>query len=827
MLETAIILPTILAFLFGSIDIANYFRSYNAVKEGVSAGLRCLYPTDAACMTVNVPKTVLLNDYYIPPIFSPYFNYDGMESKLMLPDYEYGPLQAQVLSSVNYKVNRMQYSLQKMGFNAHGDVKVLAVEFPIMHNSPNGARFASIEGKGMFLPYSTNGLSEHRIGCNALYGKSGFSPEIRKEEEVYGSIHFTIPPLPERVRNESRLREIEDCVVHFRGDPENAHAKRSKCTADDMRSYARLFFKLDGQMESSSSSIKGVGGHLDLFLEYSTNNGTTWNAASRTNDASIVKRDLGGQEFNRDNADFYPRGFTALEAETISTDLSFEPHGNLYVPWGSKARIRMRLRRSELPNVSCPNDQYIGWNLTKADIRIALPEVISEAVGCKEMMTRSECVEKKGCSPIAPQNAIALQSHSKKVFDLQCNVERAEVLKNIDDPRCFDIAPSVKDIAGTRLSSEEKLEDYRMVSIESSTCGSASATSVCPDNYGVTDIATEDKKGTMTIRNSLSAQSICPAQNAVPGSEEWSEKIITVDAERIKHNAANCTFDPDIPLELSNVSNEAARYKKLLLPTAQRSGESQLDTSNIDPEILKRERIYECPAARVEKRYFQEESRDQFGKEEWERMQSSAFYGSQRQLGCQQENVLKAQAIHVGMSEKSFFFVTKSSPVTDSEYQTSLTSVDSCMKTRMDTSLISSNLRRKLPGGPYAEDEIPQRCMEASSDGERKNICMALPAGVKKLESSGSYEVNQGLAAAVATETVKSFLPSIKARPLCKDVLDKDCLVITIDDPAAKGEDALLTTPFSMRITVQQPLLILGNKPIPVSFSASREWEGR
>ena len=79
----------------------------------------------------------------------------------------------------------------------------------------------------------------------------------------------------------------------------------------------------------------------------------------------------------------------------------------------------------------------------------------------------------------------------------------------------------------------------------------------------------------------------------------------------------------------------------------------------------------------------------------------------------------------------------------------------------------------------------------------------------------------------VTYETVSTFLPSAKRGESCFSNNSADCMLVEVTPHGDLTEDVLLNEPLKVTATVNQPLLLLGNKPIQVSYSGQRAWEGQ
>jgi hypothetical protein len=109
-LEFAITLAALLPLIFGAVDIANSVRAYNAIAKGSETALRCLYPTDGACMEAANRGPTRLFNWFDAERNSEYFvrdvAYRGHGEWLTFPTYTFDTYRARVLSSVSFEIPR-------------------------------------------------------------------------------------------------------------------------------------------------------------------------------------------------------------------------------------------------------------------------------------------------------------------------------------------------------------------------------------------------------------------------------------------------------------------------------------------------------------------------------------------------------------------------------------------------------------------------------------------------------------------------------------------------------------------------------------------------
>jgi hypothetical protein len=789
MLETAIVVPAVLMFTLGTIDVANYLRSYHTAKQAATEGVRCLYPTDSGCTSVSPAITIPQNNLYIPPFFSNMFDYDGLEKRLLLPNYSYGSIRATVLDQVWFQADVRNWRADKPWFNGAGTAKILSYEVPTVSGHSN-LRLATMSDG-----YSFDGATSQ--GALGSYKECRNLPTIGRDElgDPYGSARFRVPNR-EDVINDPHLNLIQYCknVIGDRKDTRNI-----SCDVKDLRN-AKLYFKLNGAAANSllnnQTTNTRAAAHLNIQYSYSTNGGSTWSAPQK----------LGGQEFStEESANFYPRGFNREEmrGSGYNIDLSYGTHG-IIAPWGSLVRVQVYISKpterdsNGVPYV-CPSNQKISWSLTNADLRLAKPEVLSlPQTACAGRMTKTQCNEQqcqKGGAVTFGQN---IGTTDYDIFDPSCGAAQG-ILASVN-ASCI-----TQSNVGIELKRDSdyttNFNDYdQPLDLGRGQCSSNLRTD-CPSNFGA---ITYDQK-----------VAACPATDAIPGSETWSEKPIELlPAGQIQLNAQNCQFNPSDVLPDELIPQNLKSYVKLILPTATQNGHTQMDTADQDPSELKQDPLYACSAVTTEQREFNENAQQYFTPEEWQRLLASSFNGPVQQMNCSGSDNLRAQAISIGMSNLSYYETTKALQIPNTEYLVNLNQIDSCMIVREDGSLATTNLRSKVPGGPFDEGVIPSQCII-----QGQNKCISIPAGVRQVETSGQGQIDKALVIRKAQAAANAFLPN--ACPDCVQIDPNNRLQQTI------SEQQMIDDPLELEVNVKQPLLVLAGREVNVSYTASRYWEGR
>lgn len=864
LLETALVIPSILLFVLGTVDAATYVRNFNAAKQAVEAGLRCVYPTDPKCTSIRPDTVVAQNDLYVPPIFSHQFNYDGREKKLILPNYAYGAVSATVLDQIHYTANSdHRYSAVKYGFPSTGTVQALSMDFPRISGSYSGGDENSQQSSLLsFLENSSiNGggslnstlLTDESVSydCKSLpywisngvqpaFNLEGYNGKLADNPKKVGEYSFTLP------EKDVQYEGIDICQMESNGKLVNQNSDRKECSIKNWNGkdlsftdQARIVFKYNGSAELDSG--KGNYGFHIYMQGYYTLPGSNRRygikiSAPGSNQGSY---DLGGQEkrVGRQDSNFIPRGFSTSEILYASDNregVKFEGsnssidkdwfsktidyHSKLMVPWGSTVHILLYAGHPTGAGKSCPSGAKVTWNNESFIAKYGVLKLHSEEKQCAgPSRDRLSCKELQN----HPDLCRVSDKNSDPIFDrflnlkprmAKCSSEFNSIISETDSG-CFDHEPEVLDILYPNGVSNDQNPNYELKNYGSLNCTKPVVLDCPNDNKGTTTAAGSDG----LVRNSSEAESACPPRltdNPISDSMYWSEKVAQniIPSGQIKRDSQDCTFDPSKPISESELSSPANEYKKLILPTAYKTGSTQFDTSKVDPDKLKKLPRFACANVSTEIRNFDEGSKDSFTDKEWSALIASDFYGSHNQLGCNAEEILKEEAHLIGMSEKSFFEISNQQALRDLKYITISNNVDSCMTVEIDKSLASSNLRTKVAGGPFDEGQISAQCIING-----KNECISIPNGFRRIEGSGESKMDFSAAQLVAKNTALTFTGGH-----CPD-----CIKAEVSQPGViNGLPFDPSKPIKMSVSVNQPFTLLANNSVSINYSSERKWEG-
>jgi hypothetical protein len=804
LLETAIVLPAALALTFGAVDIATYIRSYNTAKEAATMAVRCIYPTDAGCQSIAAAQSIPQNNLYIPPFFSSQYDYDGQEKRLLLPDYSYGPIRTRTLESVTSTPLTNRYEGIVYGYGSTATAKTLVNEFPRISGNE---RFATISG-GRAIAADNIPVSD-----SSGYFRCSNLPSIplnnHDQPNNYGArvlsrFSFTVPTLESILGSDFSIRtHLDSCLTVDRNDDSLAATSRNiNCDANSILNDARIFFKANGNAYTKmvSGNAAPDGAYFQVKAYYSFDRGRTF-------------RQLGGQEIHANdgtdgnNANFYQRGFSPAEAgSNYNTNSISENHYNVTAPWGRTVIVEFRASQPTGDRHSCPNDQEIDWNIIGTPtVVVNRPIVLSKnSVACNNGALRplSACGSSNGLTSanICPfQGNISFENlnvGSKtaryKFFADRCNSSHSgSIIARVQSDNC--VTP--QNTSGLSYSGYQA-SDISSINVSSvQNCPAVSPiTEQCPNNFG-------------SINGSDSLLACPPSQQAVAGSISWkkSPHYELVPDGTVKVPTADCTFNPSAEMPNHLIPDSAKQYKELFLPTAYKTGESQIDTSTQDPSELKKLSKYSCDSVKETSRDFSENSRKSFSDEEWSRFIASDFNGASSQFGCDISEQLRNQALTIGMDPKSFYKTIKATAMPNSDYRVDLNQVDSCMTIDSDRSLSATNLRTPVAGGPFDEGVIPAQCII-----QGQNQCISIPAGVRQISDSGNSIINQNQIRRYAQDTINALMPGI------------DTEKYDIEVPDFNAENDNLNNALEVKVKIKQPLILLGGKQVDASFTASR-----
>lgn len=817
-LEYAVTLPILLVGVLGAVDTANYFRVHGALKEGVDRGLRCLYPTDGDCVDVDAPDTIPQNDLYVPPFLALKRDYDGRERHLILPNYSFGDISATVLSGASFDLQTQRYGIKRDLLNGVGTIGFFRLEKPTLSGL---IRDATING-GVSRATKINSPHGNRIATCSAGSKTIYeatfdvgAPELAGDPN-FNRMNDCVTVGGNQLCDINRVKEKADLYLVFKGNgfvyreavqPNQPHVFHSPSINGHIN--VRGTYRLPGdnedrELETSASTYPGTG---------------DWN--------------LGGQAFNgTEYQNFYPRGFNWSDAshlgdagdagEAGGAQGHFNKHHKIRAPYNSTVTIRFELESRETQS-SCHPNLDIGWEMTSAKVVIPKFSITTENLPCRGAQPRSVCGG--GCAIQAEQSQFAgIQGLSfGPTLSSTCIGSPVAFDDFRQSPSCFEQQPDIVSVAQQSGVQPGKEGDYSWNGVNSDGCEvHAGQNQGCPANFGVS--SPSQWNGTQRyVTYSDEAVSACPIpQNAIPNSVRWYEQDINVWSAGISVPESDCSIQTGSLLPAQHYPAQVVPYKKLILPHAVVSGSTPSYRVLGNPTELKQLSQFACPEVTIGQTNFGEPYLTEFEEPLRTQVAQSLFVGPQRQLGCGTFEALRQEAIRLGTNPNAFFEVLKDSDVSGSDYLISVGEIDACKVVRADTSLVSLNLRSKVPGGPFDEGVTPGQCLVQGIDH-----CIKIPAGLRTIEGSEKFAVLNERVIEKAQRAIKAYMPNARNASEC-ETDEVNCVKVQLGEQNLNPTFDPLKDPFTLRASARIPMALFFNRgSLSVNYVAERDWEGK
>ncbi len=785
LIEFAISLAALLPIIFGTIDLNNTLRAYNALAKGSEVALRCIYPTDGACMeAANLAPRRLFNwfesaqshDYFVRDM-----QYRGFGEWLNSPRFVFDTYRARILNTVSFEIP--QYS-----------VSTLVPTHQVTHPVTVWVRNA---GLPMVVP-------------NDLVNPLG--RDVHFEYFAEPGVSF-----PQATHAESGPRVVSSTNASIRytvtlNNPLN--------TPSSGGTSARAVFKAASAYDTNNSISNPSLAYLsNLEVDpFGTNNripaivyikGTLANQPANTTSKltlSIRGNDQGGQVLSGNGqVNFYPRGVGGAMPGDSSRRL-FIPHGNstfgTSAEWSYAVSLRPGNNTIEIArtNVDSAGNPVFGWGAnqtwTLTDVEVYIPRfrLTSFATEC----TQTSC-EPSSCATFNDVPVRELSAAGNYPVAIHSGSVSSQVIGN--EPREL----------GTYFATSQ-------VNVGSS-CNSSQLTAVETTPLRVTSQPCAANFGATSDSQRLSACAPTNEALSIPGVRaraiSWSEREITVPenpAQRAQggwdytFEKADCNtqFTFSAPASLAAYRNFTTPTEADFNPT--RTLYRPIGLGDRRPsEVKASDPAYSCQAITLETMQFDGSTTPRIPAN---LPATSLFAGlhPERVDGGNCSLSLRSDAVENGLPSQAWF-TTTSTPVR--EVRVANRPTDNCVVFRAETVQTSApqQIASQLPEGV-----VPQQC----GAGSTSRNCNRVFAG---LDTTGSQETVTGpdvaMARTLAFEAVAASYPH--ARRNCSE---SECLNTTIET-----DDQLSPKHVSVRNSMSVPLNLLGGNPITISSRQSRELE--
>ncbi len=325
-LEIAFVIPVLLGFILGAVDVSTLLRTQSALNEAAKLGARCIYPTDAACVNHTPAQATKLYgwDKIVgdPGVLVPKRDYSASARGLYGPTELYDNFIAFSLDTVDFTVNQTYYDASTLHYPATAFKDHWLME-------KNGLPFMQI--KDAYNPnlidrdniefYEVDPVSGERRTYKADLKWVPTSSKSNCGDESSGRLcvdfnkrvqKFTIPvgvitaPIPEPGSN-ILAAECLTSTPHFISTNNWEYLPSS--TACSALSYNPI--------------VDPASGHTFIAIQVTGNSKNTRSDSGASASMRILNnnRDLGGRTYYGDeNFDFVPRGLNPEALKGLRDD---------------------------------------------------------------------------------------------------------------------------------------------------------------------------------------------------------------------------------------------------------------------------------------------------------------------------------------------------------------------------------------------------------------------------------------------------------------------------------------------------------------------------
>lgn len=782
LIEFAISLAALLPIIFGTIDLNNTLRAYNALAKGSEVALRCIYPTDGACMEAanRAPKR-LFNWFQTNPSHE-YFvrdvQYRGTGEWLSSPRYVFDTYRARVLNTVSFEIPQYTVSTVVPTRQVSHPVTVWVRKTGLPKVVPNNS--ANPNGRDVHLEYN---------------GEPGVPfPQAVHSESGQRVVSFGRPSISYTINLNNPLTGPSSGGIStraiFRAKP-NYYDKNDSLPPTPEAALAEF----ESYPFSGNGSIPAI-----VYIKATLANQPS-NITSKLL-LSIRGGDQGGQVMAGNGpANFYPRGVGGAMPNDANGRLGGDSSFQSALEWTHAVSLRPGANTIEISrtDVDSSGNQVFGWGANQTwtidDVEVYLPRfsLRSFNTSCTQTScTAGACAEFKGI-PVRELSTAATYPAAIQSGTITSQTIGSEQLT-----------------LGTYFSTSQvntasSCENSQLTSVE--TTPLAITGQPCSNNFG----ATSDAERLNACAPSNDALSIPGVQ---PRAISWSEREITLpeSAAQRAQGGWDYTFEKancNTPFTFSAPASLAA-YRNVIAPT---EGEFNPARTTYHPisgvqlkpsEAKSSDSAYSCQAIRLDTLEFDGNSTPRTPAN---LPTTSIFVGLHpERAGTPNCSInLKDDAIANGLPPEAWF-TTTATPVR--EVKVTNRPTDTCAVFREE---ISQNSEPQQVASQLPEGTTPQQCQAGVQ-------CSRVFAGI---DSQGTQDTvtgpDIGMAKTLAFEAVAASYPH--ARKDCRNA-QPDCLNTTVET-----DDAVAPKRVSVRNEISVPMNLLGGQPITISSKQSRELE--
>ncbi len=785
LIEQALVLPILLVFIFGAIDVSNTMQAYNALQEGVRTSLRCTYTVDGECIDVpTAAPSPLFNWYEITgttgdEVYGYRYHYEGTEKYIQRPVYNVSNFRARTLVQHQFDVSYYSRQAHRRKFPAVGEVAgipIFQARAPrVRVNSPEDSRFRYLEQPGVHYVNNLSYTIQNNITSTNNWIDSTASTPVTSRN--LGTIRFRVnnPHQGAECRKSDQFNYASDSVV----------ASNNGCGGHN-GSRGNVVLWIHGDSQGSDNGATGV---IDIRV-----------------DGPGLSMDLGGRKYTSNpgtrHADHVPRGIpSGYLAPGSAPYTEATDYPNVIVEFGQWYTISFTLRQALDEPSTYGKVFYNSNNMDLFAPRYGESE--NSHVECEGGLYPSEFSNPANCNTENGREALSvswINHHSQPA-----NFLSASDTKNLQDTA--DSAPLSDSELHNQLSGvvpASQLIDYYETPSSASEELIASETTDCPSNYGVV----QEADGNDFVTTSA-AHTICPAQQTHIGAiVEDSSKWLVSGYQQIPGNPSidwvrpNCeeAAPQQVPAEVALYHHHDDGQISFSHYATQHIYTGPENAPENDPDyVVANDPLYNCsdhaPSFAVGSKAYNKDMEDL--------PQESLFAGLINELGCNWEEVVRDEAVSLGMNTSAFFEASfGNQTVTPLEGEPA-----ECITFWKDPGEPIDGALIPLAGNPYPYGVVPAGC--------ESDACHVEFIGFDGDGSGGAGEVEVDLEKAAQDfgfETVRALYPRASW-----DCEDDDC----VDLEVAQDGQSMVS-----RGSVQVPMNLLLGESVEISYEEAETFEG-
>jgi len=719
-LEHAIVMPVILFFVVGAIDVNKALQGYTALQEGVRSALRCAFPTDGECVELQAGDRTPVYDLYLRPAPSPrwpmdQFDYWGAASWLELPVTEYSDPYTTILNEGRYSIPPRPASLLIPRHPKAAKVQYWIKTAIAPYIKTQGDRITAVQSPSFSYKKGTG-----RYGADLVVPLQGKNLRVNKTTQSDSfTISFQVPPL-------SKETENLPCYTSHRLDaPGGSHLPRFSKTCNPNKLTMVL------HITGTPTPATETEGRLSLSMRPGT---------------APEGNSLGGRIFNHERwtGNLVPRGIPNNYYDNDAGYVEFNKHGPITVNRGTKVRLTFSLTHHG------DRSKKVGWKGKQVKVFFSRFKLQEQAT---YPCVNENALNPKECHPILP--ATGKEIPPKAITAL---TPLPGTTLDIEKRELGCIAPGKIDLA--QILTTQGISNCTDCSLEfdpeiskcayQSNLAQQKRWQCPPNNKGVAEnpnIQTEAALAACPLPNDPAIIELNPKDLNL----SWSEKVThNLPIEKFEYIQTDCSkpSEPtsnDFPAELKGYQKPIRWGTKKTLPP------KPLYTYTVSPKTFKEDHPkYNCSAISIQtEKYNYPINRPPTPPN---LTKDSLFYGTHK-LSCDWEEALHAEATAFGLNIAAYFEpdrkLTKTTWVS-TEPRLSCYNRAPNYDHAQDNDTAPPIL---VKNGPFPKDAFPPKCENG------KWICSAEFAGFSG-ENNTTVTRNLEYAARVAGySTIQAYLP--------------------------------------------------------------------